>query len=184
MSDGHTPGIVLLAVTLQPGCRGPDQPARAVKSTAPPAQSLLQAEPEHQAIEVTVKKVIDGDTIRVTGVGRGTELVRLIGIDAPETGEGRTVRECFGREAERWLADQVPRGSRLRLVFDMEQRDSYGRLLAYAYRADGTFLNAALVADGHAQTMTIPPNVRHAQGLSDLQRRARSENRGLWTACR
>jgi micrococcal nuclease len=134
-------------------------------------------------VDVTVRKVIDGDTIRVTGLPTGTELVRLIGIDAPETGEGHTARECFGREARRWLADQVPRGSRLRLVLDIEQRDRYGRLLAYAYRSDGTFLNAELVANGYAQIMTIPPNVRHARALHALQRTARVDTRGLWAAC-
>jgi micrococcal nuclease len=135
-------------------------------------------------LEVTVKRVIDGDTILVSGLPTGTGLVRLTGVNAPETGEGRTIRECFGIEARRWLADQAPPGTPLRLVFDVGQRDRFGRLLGYVYRADGTFLNAALVENGYAQTMTIPPNVRHAKELKELQRRARRENRGLWGACR
>ena len=52
------------------------------------------------------------------------------------------------------------------------------------YRADGTFLNAELVANGYARTMTIRPNVRHAKELQELERRARSQGRGLWGACR
>ena len=127
------------------GCRAPDPPPPS------PADTLPLSRAPAGDVEVTVKKVIDGDTIRVTGVGRGSELVRLIGIDAPETGEGRTVRECYGREAERWLAEQLPRGSRLRLVFDVEQRDRYGRLLAHVYRSDGTLLKTDGVdhADDH-----------------------------------
>ena len=68
-------------------------------------------------------------------------------------------------------------------MLDEGPRDRFGRLLAYAYRADGTFLNAELVANGYARTMTIPPNVRHAKELGELQRRARSQKRGLWAVC-
>lgn len=180
-----TPSATLLLAWVlfaSAGCRAPDP---APPSPRLPSDTLALARvPGGAHVEVAVRSVVDGDTIRVTGLPTGTELVRLIGIDAPETGEGRTTRECFGREAQRWLADQVPRGSRLRLVFDVGQRDRYGRLLAYAHRPDGTFLNAELVARGYAQTMTIPPNVRHAKELRELQRRARAEDRGLWSACR
>lgn len=132
---------------------------------------------------VTVKKVIDGDTLRVAGP-RGTELVRLIGVNAPETGKGKTVRECFGAESARWLAGLTPRGTTLRLAFDIGERDRFGRLLAYAYLPDGRLLNAELIANGYAQTMTIPPNVRHEKMLLELQRKARREEKGLWRACR
>ena len=118
--------------------------------------------------------MIDGDTLLVNGLP-GTELVRLIGINAPETGKGRTVLECFGAESARWLEDLTPAGTSVRLVFDVAERDRFGRLLAYAYRADGTFVNAELIANGYAQIMTIPPNVRHEKMLLELQRGARRE---------
>ena len=67
----------------------------------------------------------------------GNGLVRLTGIDAPETGDGRTIRECFGPEARQWLRGRAPAGTPLILVTDAAERDRFGRLLAYAYRADG-----------------------------------------------
>ncbi len=153
-------------------------------SACAPAEALASsrsfARPERT---VTIKKVIDGDTLLVTGLP-GTELVRLIGINAPETGKGRTELECFGTESARWLSDLTPPGTSVRLVFDVAERDRFGRLLAYAYRSDGTFVNAELIANGYAQTMTIPPNVRHEKTLVELQRRARREGKGLWGACR
>jgi micrococcal nuclease len=142
------------------------------------------APPKAGRLEVAVKRVIDGDTVLVSGLPTGTGLVRLTGVNAPETGDGRTKRECFGAEARSWLAEQAPPGARLGLVFDVGPRDRFGRVLAYVYRADGTFLNAALIANGYARTMTIRPNVRHAKELQELERRARSQNRGLWEACR
>ncbi len=62
----------------------------------------------------------------------------------------------------------------------MQKRDKYGRLLAYVYLEDGTFVDAWLVEQGYAQVMTVPPNVK-CQGLFlKLQRRAREAGRGLW----
>ena len=132
---------------------------------------------------MTVKRVVDGDTLLVHGLPPGNSLVRLTGVNAPETGDGRTTRECFGPEARRWLADQVPPGTRVSLALDVGERDRFGRLLAYAYRPDGVFLNADLVANGYARTMTIRPNVRHAKELQALQQRARAQRVGLWGAC-
>jgi len=62
--------------------------------------------------------------------------------------------------------------------------DRFGRLLAYVFRADdGTFVNAALVREGYARTLTVPPNVRYADRFAKLQTEARERGRGLWDAC-
>ena len=168
------------------GCQPADRAASsAAGPPAPPSPAVARApaEPGAGRLDVTVKRVIDGDTVLVSGLPEGTALVRLIGVNAPETGTGRTTRECFGAEAARWLQGQAPRGSRLSLAFDAGARDRFGRRLAYAYRPDGLFLNAALVANGYATTMTIRPNVRHAAELQALERGARSQHRGLWAVC-
>lgn len=177
----HRRGRFLLAVILA-GCAQAESPP----PVARPSPARDHAEPirvPDARLQVTVKDVVDGDTLRVTGLPTETGLVRLTGIDAPETGEGRTTRECYGPEARRWLAERVSRGAPVTLVLDAASRDRFGRMLAYVYRADGTFLNADLVANGYARTMTIRPNVRHAKELKDLERRARAEGRGLWGAC-
>ena len=170
-----------MGLGVHPGCRQPGT-APAVAAGQPSAKPTVAHE-KPTGIQATVKKVVDGDTLLVSGLPTGTELVRLIGVNAPETGAGRTTRQCFGPEAARWLSEQAPRGSTLTLVPDVGARDRFGRLLYYAYRADGTFLNAELVANGYADIMSIRPNVAHAKDLRALQRRARSENRGLWGAC-
>jgi micrococcal nuclease len=180
---GRARALVVLSALLS-GCAPAEVPA-ALPTARPSARaSAAPARGTPRSVLVTVEKVVDGDTVLARGLPNGTELVRLIGVDAPETGKGRTVRECFGVEAARWLTEQVPRDSRLRLAFDVGQRDRFGRILAYAYRPDGTFLNATLVSSGYAQVMTIPPNVAHADELRALERTARREGRGLWGACR
>jgi micrococcal nuclease len=74
-------------------------------------------------------------------------------------------------------------GQRVRLELDVQQRDQYGRLLAYVYVPRDTgeaMVNAMLVRMGYAQTMTIPPNVRYAESFRGLEREARQAGRGLW----
>jgi micrococcal nuclease len=129
-----------------------------------------------------VLRVVDGDTIRVRLDGR-TERVRYIGVDTPESVKPGTAVQCFAKRASAANAALVA-GRSVRLVGDVEQRDRYGRLLAYVYREpDGAFVNARLVRDGYARPLTIAPNVAHARELADLAREARRARRGLWDAC-
>ena len=130
-----------------------------------------------------VVRVVDGDTIRVR-VGDRVERVRYIGIDTPESVKPGTPVQCYAKRAAAANAALVA-GQRVRLVSDVEHRDRYGRLLAYVYRqGDGAFVNALLVRDGYARTLTIAPNVAHATELARLARAARRARRGLWSACR
>jgi len=96
--------------------------------------------------------------------------VRYIGIDTPERG-----RPCF-EQASRANERLLERGA-LRLEYDVERRDRYGRLLAYVYAGE-VFVNAELVRRGFARRYTVPPNVRHAGDFGRLERRARRDGRG------
>ncbi len=133
-----------------------------------------------------VLRVVDGDTIRVRlDNGGAVERVRYIGIDTPESVKPSTPVQCFAKRAGAENARLLASGDgRVRLRFDAERRDRYGRLLAYVYRsADGVFVNAELVRGGYARTLEIAPNTGQAERLSSLQREARATGRGLWRAC-
>ncbi|MGH9005019.1 MAG: thermonuclease family protein [Acidimicrobiia bacterium] len=131
--------------------------------------------------DVAVVRIVDGDTLIVTGGVR----VRLIGINTPESVDPRRPVECFGKEASAALAGMVPPGTPVRLVYDVERRDDFERTLAYLYRqTDGLFVNAALVEQGFAQPATFPPNVAHADEFAALARTAREAGAGLWSSCR
>lgn len=133
--------------------------------------------------QAVVDKVVDGDTI-VVRIGGAEERVRLLGIDTPESVDPRRPVECFGKEASRRTAELLPPGTSVTLERDVEARDRYGRLLAHVYRTgDGTYVNLALVAEGFAQILTIPPNVAHVDELRSAATAAREGARGLWAAC-
>ena len=123
--------------------------------------------------------VVDGDTIHAVVDGED-ESVRYIGIDTPEVDPSIGV-ECFGKEASERNRELVE-GERVRLVFDAEERDRYGRLLAYIYVGD-VFVNAELVEGGFARTLEIEPNTDKAAPLSRLEQEAANAGRGLWRSC-
>ena len=105
------------------------------------------------------------------------ERVRYIGVDTPELAS----HDCFAERAAAFNARLVE-DREVRLEPDAEERDRYGRLLAYVYAGD-TFVNAELVRRGYAQPLTVPPNVRHADELRDLAADARRAGTGLWASC-
>jgi micrococcal nuclease len=124
-----------------------------------------------------VVSIVDGDTIKVR-IGDRTETVRYIGMNAPELHHPTKGEEPGGREAAEANRKLVG-GQTVRLELDVQERDRYGRLLAYVYFGD-MMVNAELVAQGYAQVMTIPPNVRHQELFLKLQREARLLQLGLW----
>jgi micrococcal nuclease len=149
---------VLLLVVVGPG----------VASAAPPER------------RVTLERVVDGDTLKLAD---GTR-VRLIGIDTPEVAHPDFGDECYGPEASRETERLLHPGDELRLVFDLDRYDRYGRLLAYVYRAvDDLFVNARLLKRGFAYVETVRPNVAHVTRFRRLAREARDAGRGLWSSC-
>jgi micrococcal nuclease len=129
---------------------------------------------------VYVSRVVDGDTVEVQLDGR-EEDVRYIGVDTPETVKPGEPVQCFGPQASSFN-HRLVEGRRVRLVFDEERRDVYGRILAYVYLGK-RFVSAELVRRGFARTLTIPPNDNFAERLKRLEIAAARAGRGLWGSC-
>lgn len=124
--------------------------------------------------EYLVLRVIDGDTIEIEKLGK----VRYIGVNSPETKHPLRALEPYGWEAYE-ANRRLVENKKVRLELDVGERDRYGRILAYVY-VDDVFVNAWLVANGYAQVMTIPPNVKYADLFVKLEREARDAAKGLW----
>ena len=123
---------------------------------------------------VVVKRVIDGDTLLLTN----GERVRLIGVDTPETKHPQKPVEQFGKEAYLFTQRMVE-GKEVRLEFDWQKRDKYGRLLAYVYLIDGTFLNAEIIKQGYGFAYTRFP-FKYLDEFRRYEREARENGKGLW----
>ncbi len=102
-----------------------------------------------------VTAVVDGDTIKVVIPEprpvflREQETLRLLGIDAPESSVSPRPEGHFGAEAAAYVRDRLE-GQSLRLAFDWDLRDKYGRVLAYLFLPDGTCFNLHLIQSGYA----------------------------------
>lgn len=126
--------------------------------------------PRRQTVACTVTRITDGDGIVCNRIGR----VRLIGIDTPEMDQ-----RPFGQQAAEALGALVRVGSVVQIEPDVEERDRYGRVLAYVW-VGRTLANWRMVRGGWAVLLTSPPNVQYADALTEAERRAREEKRGLW----
>lgn len=127
-----------------------------------------------------VLRITDGDTFVIADGSRNGRIIRLTGVDAPESrNTGRKKKSEYGIISTRYL-EKLIRGKRVRLEYDIDKTDSYGRTLAYVFLEDGTFVNAEMVRNGYANIMTVPPNVKYQDLFLKLERRARKRGEGLW----
>lgn len=165
--------LILLAALPAAGCRVP-----ALSMGHAPATPVLPGAAGGERAFVT--RVVDGDTIEVEMAGGAADgaadgrraTVRYILIDTPERGAP------LGAEAA--AANQALVGGQIvTLVRDRSETDRYGRLLRYVYRADGTFVNAALVRDGWARVVVFDDTALE-EALRAAEREAQAARRGIW----
>jgi micrococcal nuclease len=122
-----------------------------------------------------VDRVLDGDTIELTT----GERIRLLGVDSPERSNPA---ECWGEEAYTFLDTKLD-GQTIKLEYDVEREDTFGRTLAWVHLGD-ELVNATLVSEGHACVLIIPPNGQTRESyLEGLETQAQGANRGLWLTC-
>ncbi|WAC08954.1 MAG: thermonuclease family protein [Thermodesulfobacteriota bacterium] len=119
-------------------------------------------------------RVVDGDTIILDR----NERVRLIGVDTPETVYPSKPVEFFGKEASAFTKRMV-QGKKVRLEYDWQRKDKYGRTLAYIYLSDGTFLNAEIIKQGYGHAYTKYP-FKYLEDFRKYERESREKRRGLW----
>ena len=170
----QVPIVVLAAlvalVILGPRCATSDDGPDSASDASTTVGSLPVGD------DTSVTRVTDGDSLEVTG---GTR-VRLTGIDAPEADS----HECYSSEAAAQVRDLIGPGTKIRLVYDADRLDGYGRTLAYVYRvSDGLFVNLSLARDGFVRQLTVRPNTSHAEDIGRAVADAQNAERGLWAAC-
>lgn len=128
------------------------------------------------SLTVRVVEVVDGDTIVIDDLGKGR--VRYLGIDTPELAWPDSPGDPLAAEAKEFNRKLVG-GKKVRLEFDEQKYDVYGRLLAYVY-ADDVFVSGEMVREGLASPLIIEPNKRHENRLMEAAAEARENRRGIW----
>ncbi|MFZ5789734.1 MAG: thermonuclease family protein [Pseudomonadota bacterium] len=124
-----------------------------------------------------VAAVIDGDTLALED---GREL-RLVGIQAPKLALGRPDFPTWPLAAEaRSALERLVQGQVLALFAGGQQTDRHGRMLAHLKRADGLWIQGAMVQAGLARAYSFPDNRALARELLALEAEARAAGRGIW----
>lgn len=130
-------------------------------------------------IRATVSNVVDGDTIDVIFENGLKDRVRLVLVDTPETKHPNKPVQPFGPEAsdftERTLLNQD-----VELELDIQERDRYGRLLAYVY-IDEKMINEQLLENGLARVAVFPPNTKYVDKFRSIEQQAKKKQLGIWS---
>jgi micrococcal nuclease len=141
-----TAALLAFALALLSGCS-----SGALSQTAPDKGQAAQDQPAVQApaqtqqppgtptqagirtVQAAVTSVSDGDTVHVNLNGLD-ERVRIIGFNCPEVSHPDLgiKEEPYGKEAKAYTERQLT-GKKVWLELDVQERDNYGRLLAYVW---------------------------------------------------
>lgn len=137
-----------------------------------------EIKPNGKITELTVKRVVDGDTLVLEK--EGTEYkVRLIGVNTPESVHlDKTKNTEFGKVASEFTKKRLE-NKIVDVEFDAGPTDRYGRLLVYLY-VDGVSYNEVLLEEGMAQVMIYSPNVKNAELYKSIEKVAKDKKVGLW----
>lgn len=125
-------------------------------------------------------RVIDGDTIEVLVHGQHSERVRLLGIDAPESGQD------FGNRSKQTLNQCVQAGLQNRnLRIESQKRDRYNRLLGvvYAGETDCNLNQITLGMAWHYKYYLNDQPIAIQTSYAQAERTAFVARHGLWSMC-
>ena len=131
---------------------------------------------EHYDEQVTVAKVHDGDTVRLTD-GRN---LRFIAINTPERARKSRPAQPMAEAAKQRLEALLAADKALQLRYDKELKDRHGRLLAHPFLSDGRNLTQQLLQAGLGFHITVPPNLLLLDCYQQAEQDARRQQRGLW----
>ncbi len=129
---------------------------------------------ENVESRIWIKRVIDGNTLLLSS----GEQIELIGVKTSVTRGLRKSLRAHMKE-DYLFVNQLVTGKEVRVEFDLETRDRYGRLLAYVYLIDGTFLNAEIIRQGYGFADSKYP-FKYNEEFGQYEREARENKRGLW----
>lgn len=125
------------------------------------------SKPAEKGIESTVSRIVDGDTVELAN----GDVVRLIGIDAPEK------TQPYYKE----IMDELRKleGKTIRMEKDKTNKDRYGRYLRYVF-LDDHFVNLELLQGGLAYVYIVSPDKKYEREFLEAESVARANEAGIW----
>ncbi|MGP0223656.1 thermonuclease family protein [Paenarthrobacter sp. NCHU4564] len=127
----------------------------------------------------TVVRVVDGDTV-VVSINNIDQTIRLLNVNTPETKDPNKPTECLGPEATDYLKEALPAGSKVRLEFDVERHDRYGRTLAGVFNSSNQLVNAEIARRGLGVPMVVGENRKFLPPVEAAHQEAQNSKNGLF----
>lgn len=156
------------------------------QNTPEPLTTNTESNQDSTGLEVetsttTVTSVTDGDTFTI----ENDTVIRVIGIDTPETQYAPDGAECYGEVASN-RAKELLMGTTVALTTDDTQAmyDDYGRLLAYVTLPDGQDYGEQMIREGFAYEYTFIKPYQKQSLYRTAETTAKENKVGLWETCR
>ncbi|MBA9025059.1 thermonuclease family protein [Peribacillus huizhouensis] len=132
-------------------------------------------------ISASIVRVVDGDTIKIKLDNSKEETVRLLLVDTPESVHPTKPIQPFAIEASNFVKNLLPVGKDVEIELGTNERDKYGRLLAYLY-ADEKMVNQLLLEKGYARVAYVfAPNTKYIEEFREIQETAQRKEIGIWS---
>ena len=139
-----------------------------------PKAKIVEIKPGYGFFKV--KKIYDGDTIELDDNTK----IRFLGINTPEVQHRDKPAQSGGEEAKLWLMNKL-HNTKVRLEYDNEKMDKYGRTLAYVFTEKGENVNLSLITAGLASLSIYPPNLKYVNELISAENNAEQNKLGIWS---
>ena len=124
-----------------------------------------------------VLRVVDGRTV-IVRLKEQEKTVRLLGLITPSGHDVRTLR--LSELSKEFLTQLLTNGwVYLELDSAVPSPDKESRVIAYAYRQDGLFVNERMIAEGFA-VLDARMKFLYADRFREAQVKAAKSDRGLW----
>lgn len=131
--------------------------------------------------EVTINRVIDGDTVEVKMPDGEKESVRLLLMDTPESVHPNKPKQPYGDKSSEYAEKKLPEGKKVKLEYDGPKRGTYDRLLAYVW-VDGENFNKKMLEKGYARyAYEYDPPYKYQDEFQVAEREAEKENKRIWS---
>ncbi len=148
------------------------------------SNQFLQADlavEDPSTIQASIVRVVDGDTIKIKLDNNKEETIRLLLVDTPESVHPTKPVQPFAIEASNFVKKLLPVGKDVEVELGTNERDKYGRLLAYLY-TDGKMVNQLLLEKGYARVAYVfAPNTKYIDEFRDIQEKAQLNEIGIWS---
>jgi micrococcal nuclease len=141
-------------------------------------ENALAPKMTNRGVEAKVTRVVDGDTIEVLMNGK-IEDIRMLLLDTPETKHPSKPVEPFGPEASKF-AKETLEGKTVGIEVGLEERDNYGRVLAYVWIGSKTYQEMVL-EKGLGVTAYLYNDLRLLEQFHKAQNIARDKKIGVWS---